>query len=164
MKADTVENFRKVCRDHRIKVTPQRLEIYRVALHSKEHPSAEDIYHTVRAKLPTISLDTVYRTLSSLERWGLLFKVAVVDDKSRFDANMAPHHHLICTECNTVTDFWWPEFDELSLPEEVKHWGDLKIRASQMVGVCARCSAKNKKRSLRVIPRSSMAGRRSEDA
>lgn len=164
MKADTVENFRKVCRDHRIKVTPQRLEIYRVALHSKEHPSAEDIYHTVRAKLPTISLDTVYRTLSSLERWGLLFKVAVVDDKSRFDANMAPHHHLICTECNTVTDFWWPEFDELSLPEEVKHWGDLNIRASQMVGVCAKCSAKKKKRSLRVIPRSSMAGRRSEEA
>lgn len=152
MKTDTVENFRKVCREHRIKVTPQRLEIYRVALHSKEHPSAEDIYHVVRAKLPTISLDTVYRTLSSLERWGLLFKVAVVDDKSRFDANMTPHHHIICTECNSVMDFRWPEFDQLQLPESVREWGDLKLKASQMVGVCAKCSTRKNKRNLRLIP------------
>ncbi len=153
MKADTVENFRKVCREHRIKVTPQRLEIYRVALHSKEHPSAEDIYNTVRVKLPTISLDTVYRTLASLERWGLLFKVAVVDDKSRFDANVSPHHHIICTECNSVTDFWWPEFDNLELPVEVDSWGAMKTKAALMTGVCAGCSTKKTKRALRLIPK-----------
>ena len=151
MKTDTIENFRQVCREHRIKVTPQRLEIYKVALHSKEHPSAEDIYHIVRAKLPTISLDTVYRTLSSLERWGLLFKVGVVDDKSRYDANMSPHHHVICSECNSVTDFWWPEFDELTLPAAVREWGDLKLKASQMVGVCDKCSAKKGKRTIRLV-------------
>jgi Fur family peroxide stress response transcriptional regulator len=144
VKSDSVEHFRKVCREHRIKVTPQRLEIYKVAIQSKEHPSAEDIYHSVRAKLPTISLDTVYRTLSSLERWGLLFKVAVVDDRSRFDADLSPHHHVICTECNNITDFLWPEFDSLALPEDVTGWGSLKLKASQFVGVCSKCDAKNK--------------------
>lgn len=155
MKTDTVEKFKKICRDHRIKVTPQRLEIYKVALQSKEHPSAEDIYHIVRSKLPTISLDTVYRTLSSLERWGLLFKVAVVDDKSRYDANVAPHHHIICTECNSITDFWWSEFENLDLPDEVKNWGELKIKSSQMVGICAKCFRQKKKRNLQIVPMSS---------
>ena len=58
-----VARFERLCRDAGIRLTHQRLEIYRAVAQSDDHPDAETVYRRVRTRMPTVSLDTVYRTL-----------------------------------------------------------------------------------------------------
>jgi Fur family peroxide stress response transcriptional regulator len=102
------ENFEQLqnrCRELGLKLTHQRLEVFRELASTDDHPSADTIYKRVRARVPTISLDTVYRTLWTLEDHALIARVHAFDDRARFDANLTPHQHLICTRCKSVRDF-----------------------------------------------------------
>lgn len=132
--------FRKVCRENGIKGTPQRLEIFLEIMGAADHPSAEEIYERVRLRLPTVSLDTVYRTLTTLERCGLISRMRSLSERTRFDPNTEVHHHLVCRVCDSVRDFYWPEFDEMDLPPEVKDWGRIEVRHVRLTGTCAECA------------------------
>jgi len=55
-----------------MKVTHQRTEIFRELAAGTEHPDAETVYQRVCKRVPSISRDTVYRTLSTLETKGLI--------------------------------------------------------------------------------------------
>ena len=123
-----------------MRLTPQRLEIFRAIEDAKDHPSAYEIYRRVRQHHPTISPDTVYRTLDTFDQWGLVDKVEFLDAKIRFDPNIKPHHHFICTECGGIRDFYWNDFDEVDLPPDAMEWGQPKTRHAQIKGVCAECS------------------------
>jgi len=88
----------------RLRLTPQRIAILDYLQGNKSHPSAEDIHRGVAKKFPTISLATVYNTLSALERRGRLLKLSIDPSKARYDPNTFPHHHLICTHCKMIED------------------------------------------------------------
>ena len=136
--------FRKVCKERGIKVTPQRLEIYREVMKAHGHPSAEEIYSRVRERLPSISLDTVYRTLSAFESYGLIGRIQTVD-RIRFDPNTKLHHHLLCKLCKGLTDFRWDDFDELAPPRDVSDWGHPETKHVQISGVCSKCAEEGRK-------------------
>jgi len=136
---EKIAAFRQVCKQYGIKVTPQRLEIFLEVVRSNNHPTAEDVFELVRKKLPTISLDTVYRTLSTLAECGLVAKVYIIQDRTRFDPNVAHHHHLVCVQCKAIADFQWPELDEVPLPPCVETWGRADAKHLQVLGVCAKC-------------------------
>jgi len=91
-------------RDAGLKVTPQRLTIYKMLLGTKSHPGADDVYRAVKEKLPGLSFNTVYTTLLSLEDRGLIQRLDVGQPKDRFDANTRSHVHLVCLECGRVAD------------------------------------------------------------
>ncbi len=128
-----------------IKLTPQRIEIFREVYGTDSHPSAEAIYDKLKQKMPTISIDTIYRTLGTLEKLGLINRVSALDRQSRFDANTEKHHHFICTECGRITDFYWPSFDSSSLPDELKAHGRILSRHIEVRGICTECLQKKKK-------------------
>jgi Fur family transcriptional regulator, peroxide stress response regulator len=132
--------FRKVCKERGIKVTPQRTEIFREIMRAHDHPCAEDIYTLVKDRLPSISLDTVYRTLSTFESCGLISRVQFLEDKTRFDPNRRHHHHMFCTVCRSLTDFYWPDLDNAELPSEVSRWGRTQTTHLQVRGECSKCS------------------------
>jgi Fur family peroxide stress response transcriptional regulator len=140
---EQIDFFRKICNERGIKVTPQRLEIFLETVRSRDHPSAEDVYDRVKTRLPTISLDTVYRTLATFERCGLVVKVQFLEDRLRFDTNLEAHHHLFCTDCKNVVDFSWPEFDSLALPQEVAEWGLPESKQVSIRGKCRSCVRKH---------------------
>ena len=52
-----------------LKLTHQRLEILYILMSDVDHPSAEEIYERTKPEIPTISFDTVYRTLALFERY-----------------------------------------------------------------------------------------------
>ena len=79
-----------------VKVTPQRAAIYQALAERADHPTADDLYRHVRRQYPMISPNTVYYTLGVLREAGLLHEVNYWHDRSRFDANISLHHHLIC--------------------------------------------------------------------
>jgi len=137
-----LNRFRQLCQRFGIKLTYQRLEIFRVLLSSDNHPSAEEVYERVKEKVPTISLDTVYRTLSTFEQLGLIRKIHGPDDRARFDPNNKKHYHLVCLKCYKITDFEWPELDNLSPPESINSWGKTQNYYLEIRGICKDCLKK----------------------
>ncbi|HRU06557.1 MAG TPA: Fur family transcriptional regulator [Candidatus Brocadiia bacterium] len=133
------EAFAEVCRRHGMKVTPQRVEIYRELAASKEHLDAEEVYRRVRKRLPNVSLDTVYRTLNRLEEEGVIGRMEGPGGVMRFDPDTERHHHWMCVRCGAIKDFTCDESQAPRPPKEVLAWG--KLLSWQMLarGVCAGC-------------------------
>ena len=92
-----------------VKLTHQRLEIFREVLASREHPDAEAVYRGVKRRLPTVSLDTVYRTLALLGELGFVTTLGPRRESVRYDANLGHHHHFVCERCGLARDFESPE-------------------------------------------------------
>ena len=107
-----MEAFKTASREAGVKLTHQRLEIFREIAGSLEHPDAETIFRAVQPRMPTVSLDTVYRTLWLLNELGLVATLGPRRENIRFDANLRPHHHYVCVRCGLTRDFEAPDFDE----------------------------------------------------
>ena len=86
-----------------MRVTPQRLAIARLMRGSKAHPSPEMVHHELKPDFPGLSLNTVYQTLHLSKRQGSS-AASAWKQMFRYDANVAPHAHLICRSCGRVDD------------------------------------------------------------
>ena len=108
------------------------------------HPSAEWVYGQLKPEYPDISLGTVYRNLSLFKQQGLIVSIGTVNGVERFDGNIDPHVHLICTGCDGVTDL--PQLAvPTSLSGEAAVLTGAKINTCHLsfTGVCARCQSEN---------------------
>jgi Fur family peroxide stress response transcriptional regulator len=139
------EDFRKICGKHGLRFTPQRWEIFHELAGDRTHPSAEEIHERVCKQMPSISLDTVYRTIYAFEECGLIRRVQSLEEPMRFDPDLRPHHHLICTRCRRIEDFSWLDLDTLEIPENVQDWGDIEIRQMNIRGRCKQCREEDSK-------------------
>ena len=137
-----VKAFSEVSRRHGDKVTHQRMEIYRELAKTPEHPDAETIYRRVRKRIPSISLDTVYRTLRLLEDEGLISRVGSISERTRFDANTDRHHHFVCTECGFIGDVYNEEWNTLKSPKDVTLMGKVDSIHVELRGLCNTCRRK----------------------
>ncbi len=135
-----LEHFKAAAREAGVKLTHQRLEIFRAVASSLEHPSAEAVHRAVLATTPTVSLDTVYRTLWLLTDLGLLTTLGPRQDSVRFDANVANHHHYVCTRCGLVRDFESDDLNALAIPATVSRFGEVLSAHVEIRGVCDRCA------------------------
>lgn len=134
-----MDGFEKVCKAKGLRITHQRAEIFKALLNHSNHPTTEDVFNRVRKHLKTISLDTVYRTMATFEEHGMIRRVHYVDSASRFDINVSNHHHLVCSECGKIEDFYWPEFDRMKPPNSVAHWAQIEIKHAVINGLCSSC-------------------------
>jgi Fur family transcriptional regulator, peroxide stress response regulator len=132
--------FLDACRRENVKVTHQRMEVFREVACTEEHPDADRVYKGVRTRVPTVSLDTVYRTLSLLEKLRVVSRVHVLSERSRFDANTVPHHHFVCARCGLIRDFSTPELNSLEIPAEVRSWGTVESVHLELRGECTECA------------------------
>ncbi len=136
------EEFPGVCRRYGVKATYQRSEIYRELASTKEHPDAETIYNRVRKRIPTISLDTVYRTLRLLKKKGLISRVGSLGERTRFDADTARHHHFVCTECGFIGDIYSEAWNDVRAPSNVTAMGTVNSIHVEARGLCRVCGTK----------------------
>jgi Fur family peroxide stress response transcriptional regulator len=132
--------FEEVCRKAGVKITRQRSEIFRQVAQSGRHPDADAIFQGVRKRVPTISLDTVYRTLWLLTDLGLITTLGPPRERARFDANLRRHHHVVCRRCGLIRDFYSDTLDELQLPEAVATFGLVETTRVEVECVCHACS------------------------
>jgi Fur family peroxide stress response transcriptional regulator len=135
-----LEEFKSVVKEAGVKLTHQRIEIFRAVASSVEHPSAEAVYKTVQRTMPTVSLDTVYRTLWLLTDLGLLTTLGPRQGSVRFDANLEHHHHYLCVRCGLVRDFESTELNALPIPDAVNGFGQVVSAHVEVRGVCAKCA------------------------
>ncbi|MCQ2398662.1 MAG: transcriptional repressor [Sphaerochaetaceae bacterium] len=106
-----------------------------------DHPSADDIYLSVRGKDSRISRGTVYRNLRVLSDNGDVLRIRV-PGSDRYDLRCDSHCHLLCTECGKVVDA------PVSYPEEwnkeIENCTGFKIKGYSTVleGICPQCRCK----------------------
>lgn len=137
--AERIAELQRACRARGVKVTHQRLEVLREVAQSQGHPSADMILEGVKRRLPTVSVDTVYRTLWLLTDLGLISTLAQRRDPVRFDANLAPHHHYVCVACGAIIDVASVELEKLGIPAKVEHLGSVETAHLEIRGVCSGC-------------------------
>jgi len=140
-----VARFKAVCRSRGVRLTPQRLEIFREVASSLEHPDAETVCRAVHARMSTVSLDTVYRTLWMLSDLGLISTLGARHGSVRFDGNPKKHHHYVCVRCGLTRDFESAKLHGLRLPDAVKALGSVLSTHIEVRGVCEICAGKRDK-------------------
>lgn len=133
--------FREACASRGVKVTHQRLEIFRELASTDEHPDAETIHRRVRGRISTISRDTVYRNLKMLAEHDLVSVVGMSNERLRFDANMGLHHHFVCLRCGLIRDFYSQHPENIECPKEVEAFGDPVSVHLEVKGLCTKCRA-----------------------
>lgn len=84
--------------------TGQRAAVFHFLESTDSHPSADEVFLSVRQRLPGISLATVYKSLETLVGCGLAVKLTYSDGSARYDGRTDPHHHARCVVCGKVMD------------------------------------------------------------
>lgn len=130
-------------REKGLKITPQRLAIFNILKDDKSHPCAEDLYRKVRKDYPTISLATVYQTLDTLEHLGRIRVLRFDRRKTRYDPDLSPHHHLICTRCKKITDLEQDFSKILKLPPSCRNRFEVDDFSVVFYGICQACKKKS---------------------
>ena len=132
-------DFEKRCRQHGLKITPQRVAVYKTLVGMDTHPTAEEVCQKVRDEISNISLDTVNRTLHTLSEIGAAFVVEGTGQPRRFDGGLEDHQHFLCIKCGKVIDFHHKPFDNIDIPDELK--GQFKIlrKTVYLEGLCGMC-------------------------
>jgi Fur family peroxide stress response transcriptional regulator len=134
-----LDAFAAKCRAAGLRVTPQRMAVYKILLEMDEHPSAEVVYQRVREVFPNISLDTVNRTLLSLNEIGAASVVEGSGDAKRFDGNLANHQHFKCLKCKRIVDFYHKGFDNIKVPAGVRERFVVLRKTVYFEGICDLC-------------------------
>ncbi len=121
------------------KATPQRIAICRIALNSRTHPSAQQVYDEVKKIHPTVSLATVYKTLEVLRDLNLVQEINFPKGQARFDSYMKPHINLICSKCGIITDLDDATIEEIT--RKVASATRFKPTGQRMdvFGICQKC-------------------------
>jgi len=122
------------------RLTSHRLALLRLIAASEGHPSAAQLYEKLRLQFPTVSLATIYKTLTLLKDEGEILEIELRNN-SHYDGNKPyPHPHLICNRCGKIIDG-----DEINfvhtLNAEIKEMYDFQVVQSQLVfyGICREC-------------------------
>lgn len=122
------------------RITHQRLAVIRVLAASDDHPSAEQIFEKVRARFPTTSLATVYKTIALLKDVGEVLELGFPDGSNRYDGNKPyPHPHIVCSGCGKIVDPEVVGLDELE--NQIVRTTGFKILHHRLdfFGLCEEC-------------------------
>jgi Fur family peroxide stress response transcriptional regulator len=134
--------FRELAWQHGLAATHQRQVVYEAVIASHGHHSPEKIYATVKRRVPSISLATVYNNLRLFVECGLLREVSPHTSTLRVDGNLKPHHHLVCSRCKTVQDIEGDFIDFKKLSRHLPGGFDVSQPLIEVFGLCRLCSAK----------------------
>ena len=132
----------ETCRRRQLKITPQRVAIFRLLIQSKQHPTADLVYKAVKKAFPNISFDTVNRTLLTFADIGVVDVVETFGGPKRFDPDITDHHHLHCMACGRIIDFEDEGYTRLEVPKAIATTFTVISRRVILKGLCDTCTAK----------------------
>jgi Fur family ferric uptake transcriptional regulator len=140
----TKEKFLEFIESKKLRLTSQRMTIIDVVFSTEEHFTAEQLLEWSRAKDPSISRATVYRTLPLLTESGLVQEMDFGKDYKYYDPNYGEHpnhHHIICEDCDRIVEFESKKIDRLE--DEITQKLGFEMR-SQNLRITANCESLKK--------------------
>ena len=105
-----------------------------------DHPTAMELYLSVREVIPNLSLGTLYRNLSQLEECGMVLRIPD-GSNDRFDGNVNPHAHFKCSDCGKVYDLMSFKNDTITFSDEIV--GYVTNYSLMAFGICKNCNKSN---------------------
>jgi Fe2+ or Zn2+ uptake regulation protein len=135
------DKYIQLLKDHKIKITHQRLEILKYLDERKNHPTAEDIYEDLKKNQPSLSKTTIYNTVEKLKEEGVI-QALDISGETRYDIKKNLHHHFLCIVCGKIID--------IDLPcqniEKITRQGyTIKEVHGYFKGICKECKKKKSK-------------------
>ncbi|MGD9782213.1 MAG: Fur family transcriptional regulator [Kiritimatiellia bacterium] len=124
-----------------MRLTRQRLAIYRELESRFDHPDVERLYRAVKPRVPQLSLFTVYRTMNALETAGMVWRVATWKSHARYDANVSAHVHFLCESCGKIDDAAAEDYPDLLAAAQRCAKGTVRRVEVTMIGRCEACDA-----------------------
>ncbi|WBU60302.1 Fur family transcriptional regulator [Paracoccus albus] len=113
MSAETTD-FAKALREAGLRVTQQRMALMSVLMEAADHPNADELLSRARGLDDSMSLATVYRTLSALEEAGLIRKLSLENEPARYEISPAAEHdHLVDVETGEMIELASDEINRL---------------------------------------------------
>jgi len=137
-----IENFLHRCREIGLNITPQRMAIYKALLNDDSHPNPEAIYQSITPEYPTISMATVYKTLETFARYGIISMVTTLHNTVRYDPITKRHHHIVCVRCKKVIDLLDQDLDSIKIPNKIKKNNQLINYSVHFNVICPECKGK----------------------
>lgn len=126
-----------------LKYSRQRESIRDFLATRKDHPTADSVYEGIREVCPNISLGTVYRNLALLEDIGAIIKISTGTGADRYDGNLTPHNHFVCTKCHSVIDLEMENIDHIKEVASKDFDGMIESYITHFYGICGNCTNKS---------------------
>jgi Fur family peroxide stress response transcriptional regulator len=145
VKAHRLEEYRKLCRERGWNFTAQRRAILEAVLELDDHPQADQVASALSRRRLRVSRATVFRTLESLARLGIITKAAHPGSSVRYDGRTDRHHHLICTRCDRVIDISDARLDAVPVPDTRRLGFVVSDLQVQLRGTCRDCREQEEK-------------------
>jgi len=143
----TMIQWKKSLRKHGMRLTPQRDAILEYLESTRSHPTAQEVYEEVKKRFPYVSRATVYNTLGTMTRLGLLTEIKRTEGAIRYETDPTPHANVICLHCGSVQDVPLvvePKADLSSLPGF-----EIVSTHVEIYGYCAKCRHEMEERRRR---------------
>lgn len=144
-KTKAPDNNRRALNVSGLRITNQRALILDVIRHGDGHLDADEVYRQARRKQARLSLSTVYRTLQTLKKLGLVEEVHFDEAHHHYEIKpSAEHHHLVCLSCGRVIEFQYPLAHLIK--RNITEAKDFEITGSEvrMTGYCPTCRQRRK--------------------
>ncbi len=116
-------------RDHGIAPSAQRVAVGEFVLATDAHPSADQVFSSVKRAFPMVSRATVYNTLNLFVEKGLLRQLVLAEGRVVFDPKTDRHHHFLDEQSGVIRDVPW---EALSV-EGVSELSGYDVRDYQVV-------------------------------
>ena len=123
--------------------TKQRELVLDALRSTHAHPTAEEIYMSLKDDHPEISLGTVYRNLNVLYEQGEIIRVEGNFPSVRFDGNAMLHYHFRCAACGELFDLELGYQDVIdTLANEISPH-TINRHSIMFEGICRSCEQAN---------------------
>ncbi|WBU56823.1 Fur family transcriptional regulator [Paracoccus sediminicola] len=107
-------DFAKALREAGLRVTQQRLVLLSILMDAVDHPNADELLNRAREADDSVSLATVYRTISTLEEAGLIRKLSFENEPARYEiAPVAEHDHIVDIDTGEMIELASDEINRL---------------------------------------------------
>ena len=140
-----LETFKKLLKKSALKFTQQRELVFKTLYDNEGHFTPEDLSILIKEQHPdlTISIPTIYRTLSLLEESNIVNSLSFGAKGKKYEFGLKEHHdHLICIQCGKLIEFQDDIIEKRQ--EEIARKFNFKMTDHTMniTGICDVCQAK----------------------
>jgi len=137
---DNLKKLINLSKEKGLKLTPQRMVIFRILSESNQHITVDKVYQKAREEYPMLSLATVYRNMEQMVDAELLTQLDLGGTSMRYDTNLDEHHHFVCSKCGKVFDVYLDEVN-YTLDESRSQLGNAQIKSLDLhlQGTCGEC-------------------------
>ena len=132
----TVEELLDRLREQGGRVTTARRLVVSALIGATSHVTAEGLAATIHGQHPEVHLSTVYRTLDSLEKLGIVEHTHVGHGPSVYHVGVT-HQHLVCEECGAVIDVPTHLLEGVQEAVRARYGFELHVGHFALLGRCA---------------------------